>query len=351
MLVTAFGVALLAFFAAMPLVGLQIGAPWISLAISFVAIPVLDALVGRPRPRGPSPRIPLVRWIPRLHLPLQAALLIGAVVVAPQLDWPTLVVFALAVGSVTGGLGITIAHELGHRASRLDRAIAKALLVSVCDGSFFVEHIRGHHVRVGTPDDPATAPRGMSVYRFIVRSTVGSFVHAWHLEALRLAQRGRSTWHPANWVLTGSLLSLALLVICVAAAGMKGGVLFVVQSAWAIVLLETINYIEHYGLMRRRVNDRYEPVREEHSWDADFVVSNWVLFNLQLHADHHAHVRKPFEHLRAVEHAPQLPAGYPAMLLAAWVPPLWFALMDPRIPPAERTPPSHPEPRSPAHAN
>jgi alkane 1-monooxygenase len=352
MLVTAIGVALLAFFAAMPLVGLQIGAPWISLAISFVAIPVLDALVGPPRLRScPPPPIPLVRWIPRLQLPLQAALLAGAIVVAPRLDWATLVVFALAVGSVTGGLGITIAHELGHRAAPLDRAIAKALLVAVCDGSFLVEHIRGHHVRVGTPDDPATAPRGMSVYRFIVRSTVGSFVHAWRLEALRLAQRGRSPWHPANWVLTSSLLSLALLFACIAVAGAKGGVLFVLQSAWAIVLLETINYIEHYGLMRRRVNGRYEPVREEHSWDADFVVSNWVLFNLQLHADHHAHMRKPFEQLRAVRHAPQLPAGYPAMLLAAWVPPLWFALMDERIPPAHRIPPSQPEPRSPAHAN
>jgi alkane 1-monooxygenase len=351
MLATALGVALLAFFAAMPLVGLHLGAPWASLAISFALIPLLDAWVGRAKPRvTPPPPIPFVRWIPRLQLPLQAALLAGAVAVAPTLSWGTLIVLALAVGSVTGGLGITIAHELGHRASRLDRAIAKALLVMVCDGTFHVEHIRGHHVRVGTPEDPATAPRGMSLYRFLVRSVVGSFVHAWRLEALRLAQKGRSPWHLSNWALAGSLLSLALLVVCAIAGGAKGAALFTLQAVWAIVLLETINYIEHYGLQRDRVGDRFEPVREVHSWDADFTVSNWVLFNLQLHADHHANMRKPFEQLSSSRDAPQLPAGYPAMVLAAWLPPLWFALMNPRIPRAAGNGSFAPDPSSTAPA-
>lgn len=352
MLVTLLGIALLAFFAAMPLVGLQLGLPWASLAISFALIPLLDAWIGRAKPRTVAPApIPLVRWIPRLQLPLQAALLAGAVAVAPTISWSTLLVVALAVGSVTGGLGITIAHELGHRSSRLDRGIAKALLVMVCDGTFHVEHIRGHHVRVGTPEDPATAPRGMSVYRFIVRSVAGSFLHAWRLEALRLARHGRAAWHPSNWALTGSVLSLTLLIACAIAGGAKAAVLFAVQSAWAIALLETINYIEHYGLVRCRIGNRYEPVREVHSWDADFSVSNWVLFNLQLHADHHAHMRKPFEQLLPMRAAPQLPAGYPTMVLAAWLPPLWFALMNPRIPRATGNDRSPPEPRSPVHAN
>jgi alkane 1-monooxygenase len=151
--------------------------------------------------------------------------------------------------------------------------------------------------------------------------------------------------------LTGSLLSLALLVACVIVGGVKGAVLFAVQSAWAIALLETINYIEHYGLVRRRIGNRYEPVREVHSWDADFTVSNWVLFNLQLHADHHSHMRKPFEQLLPVQNAPQLPAGYPAMVLVAWLPPLWFGLMDPRIPRVTGNDSLPREPHSPAHAN
>jgi alkane 1-monooxygenase len=335
MLATLLGVLFLAFFSLMPLHWVAIGAPWASIAVAFVAIPLIDALVGAPRRAGrPRRPIPLVRWIPRLQLPLQAALLIGAVRIAPHLPLDQLIVFALAVGTVTGGMGITIAHELGHRKSTLDRLIAKALLVSVSYGHFFVEHVRGHHVRVATPDDPASAPRGVSVYRFVPRSVGGSFAHAWRLERMRLERTGRSAWHPSNWVLTGSVLSAGLLALAWLAAGPAGALLFGVQAVWAFVLLEIINYVEHYGLQRRRVDGRYEPVREAHSWNADFAVSNWVLFNLQLHSDHHAHMNRPFEELRTVESAPQLPAGYPTMVLLALVPPLWFAVMDPRVPAA-----------------
>jgi alkane 1-monooxygenase len=293
---------------------------------------LLDVAVGSPRPDAPRNPPAFARWIPRLQLPLQAILLVQALQIAPSLDAGQLLLFALAVGTVTGGLGITIAHELGHRSSVLDRWIAKALLVSVCYGHFFVEHVRGHHVRVGTPDDPATAPRGMNVYRFFVRSVAGSFTHAWRLEASRLARRGRSPFSPSNWVLSGSLISLALLGMAAWVGGAHATVLFVLQSVVAVVLLETINYIEHYGLRRRHVDGRYEPVREEHSWNADYVVSNWILFNLQLHSDHHAHMQRPYEQLRTVPHAPQLPAGYPVMVLVALVPPLWFATMDSRVP-------------------
>lgn len=333
MLATLLGVLFLAFFSLMPLHWVAIGAPWMSIVVAFVAIPLIDAAVGAPRRRsGSPPRIPLVRWIPRLQVPLQAVLLAGAVRIAPHLPIDQLLVFAFAVGTVTGGMGITIAHELGHRASQLDRLLAKALLVSVGYGHFFVEHVRGHHVRVATPDDPATAPRGMSVYRFIPRSVVGSFAHAWRLERLRLERSGRPAWHASNWVLAGSLVSAGLLALAWLAAGPKGALLFGLQAVWAFVLLEIINYVEHYGLRRRRVDGRYEPVRAEHSWNADFAVSNWVLFNLQLHSDHHAHMNRPYEQLRTVDSAPQLPAGYPTMVLLALVPPLWFAVMDSRVP-------------------
>jgi alkane 1-monooxygenase len=233
---------------------------------------------------------------------------------------------------VTGGIGITVAHELGHRASRLDRALAKALLVTVLYGHFFVEHVRGHHVRVGTPDDPATAPRGMNVYRFWLRSVGGSFIHAWRLEALRLSRTGGSAWSLRNWVLTGSLLSVALVAAAWLAAGEKGLAFFIVQGVFAFTLLEVVNYVEHYGLRRSRDGARYEAVAPRHSWNADYTLSNWLLLNLQLHSDHHAHMERPFETLRSMPQAPQLPAGYPTMVVAALVPPLWFALIDPRLP-------------------
>jgi alkane 1-monooxygenase len=335
-IVSILSVIFLGAFALAPLFAIEIGAPWLSLAIAFIAIPVIDALVGAPKPGAqpdePRARLPFVRWIPRTQLLFQATLLVQAMRIAPTLTVGELLVFAAAVGTVTGGLGITIAHELGHRASRLDRTIARALLVSVCYGHFLVEHVRGHHVRVATPEDPATAPRGMSVYRFFMRTLAGSFVHAWRLEALRLQRRGRSPWHPSNWVLAGSLLSLLLLACGYLFAGPKALLLLALQSAWAVLLLETINYIEHYGLRRRCEGGRYEPIRVEHSWNADFIVSNWVLFNLQLHSDHHAHMERPFEELRTARSAPQLPAGYGTMVLLALLPPAWFAVMDRRLP-------------------
>lgn len=324
------GIAFLAAFTLGPLFWVAIDAAWMPIVIAFALIPVIDAWVRRPRHRRVQP-LPLARWIPRTQIIFQSVLIVQAVRIAPSLAATELIVFGLAVGTITGGIGITIAHELGHRASRLDRAIARALLVMVGYGHFIVEHVRGHHVRVGTPDDPATAPRGMNVYRFIVRSVAGSFLHAWRLEALRLQSTGRGAWHPANWVLSGTLASLVLAALAFAFDGVAGVLLFVLQAAWAIVLLEVINYVEHYGLERKRIGDRYEPVRPEHSWNANFAVSNWVLFNLQLHSDHHARMRRSYEELQSIDTAPQLPAGYPAMVLLALVPPAWFAAIEPRL--------------------
>jgi len=332
-----FGVALslLALFSLLPLVGVGVGLPWLSLAITFIAIPLLDAAIGQPGAgaRGIDLPVRLVRWLPRAQVPLQAGLLLLAILVLPSLSAGEAVLLAFAAGTVTGGIGITVAHELGHRASRLDRALSKALLVSVCYGHFYVEHNRGHHVRVATADDPASAPRGMGVYRFIVRSVIGSFLHAWRLEALRLRSRGRSAFNASNWVLSGSVLSAAMLVCAALAAGVNAAIFLLAQATWAVALLEIVNYIEHYGLRRRRLDGgRFEPVAPHHSWNADFTISNWLLFNLQLHSDHHAHVERPFEALRSMPQAPQLPAGYPTMVLVALLPPLWFALMDQRLP-------------------
>jgi alkane 1-monooxygenase len=325
-------VVFLTFFVLSPLGWVKLGMPWLTLVIGFVLIPLIDMAVGTSRPNVARNPPAFARWIPRLQLPLQAVLLVQGVRIAPGLDAAQIVLFAIAVGAITGGLGITIAHELGHRSSLVDRWIAKALLVSVCYGHFFVEHVRGHHVRVATPEDPATAPRGMNVYRFIMRSVLGSFLHAWKLEIKRLRRQRLPSFGPFNWVLTGSVLSLALLSLAAWQGGSAAACFFVLQSIVAVVLLEIINYLEHYGLQRRKIAGRYEPVREVHSWNADFMVSNWILFNLQLHSDHHVHVQRPYEQLRTMPQAPQLPAGYPAMVMLALVPPLWFATMNPRVP-------------------
>ena len=326
-------IAFLALFTTMPLAWLKLGVPWMPLVITFFVIPLLDAAVGA---RTPNPFIrvhpALARWIPRAQVPLQAVVLVAAVLTAPSLSWSELVLFALAVGTVTGGVGITIAHELCHRANALDRTLAKVLLLSVAYGHFVVEHVRGHHVRVATLEDPATAPRGMNVYRFVLRSACGSFAHAWQLEAMRLSRLRRSAWHASNWVLSGTAMAAGLAVLAAGAGGTHGLVLFLLQAIWAVILLEVVNYIEHYGLVRRRVGARYEPVDERHSWSADFTVSNWMLFNLQLHSDHHARMQQPYEALQSVAAAPRLPLGYPALVPVALLPALWFSLMDSRLP-------------------
>lgn len=327
--------SVLALFTLLPLLAARIGLVWLPLAITFIAIPLLDVLVGSPRHQRTAPMLQSrwARWLPRAQVPLQLSLLLQAVLLAPTLNGVDFVLFALAVGTVTGGVGITVAHELGHRRSQLDRVLSRLLLLTVGYGHFYVEHNRGHHARVATADDPASAPRGMHVYRFIARSLVGSFVHGWRLEALRLSRNGRSPWRLANWVLTGSLLSLSLLIIAAIALGSDAALFVALQAGWAVALLEIVNYIEHYGLRRTILpSGRAEPVAPRHSWNADYIVSNWLLFNLQLHSDHHAHVERPFETLRSVALAPQLPAGYPTMVLAALIPPLWFAWMDKRIP-------------------
>jgi alkane 1-monooxygenase len=325
----------LAAFTLLPWFSAVAGRPWLGLLVTFLMIPLLDAWVGRPRGGRNTPDLPraLAAWLPRLHVPLQATLLGSALWLLPSLSPPAQAVFALAVGTVTGGIGITVAHELGHRASRLDRGLARLLLVSVGYGHFHVEHNRGHHVRVATPDDPASAPRGMTVYRFIVRSVIGGFLHAWRLESMRLAARGHSALHPTNWVLTGTLLWSGLVMAAGVGLGFSAALFMVGQALCAVGLLEIVNYIEHYGLQRRRLaSGRLEPVAPHHSWNADFTISNWLLFNLQLHSDHHAHVQRPFEALRSMPQAPQLPAGYPTLVLVALLPPLWFALMDRRVP-------------------
>jgi alkane 1-monooxygenase len=235
------------------------------------------------------------------------------------------VLLAASVGTATGGIGITAAHEMGQRASVLDRALAQIGLALVGYGHFYIEHNRGHHVRVGTVDDPATARFGENVYAFWLRSLAGSFRHALKLEAMRRGHRGQGVLHDRVWQLTA--LSAGYAAAAWAFAGWAGLAFWVLQALIAVLLLETTNYLEHYGLRR----ERGQPVGPQHSWDSDQWLSNAFLFNLERHADHHAHPERPFEALRATPAAVQLPMGYAGMVVLAWLPPLWRAVMHPRL--------------------
>ena len=302
--------------------------------LAIAAMELLPALRRSAPPERPSA---WHRAVLRLHVPLQAALLaLGLMVVLrPAHGLETALLAGLAVGGVTGALGITFAHELGHSRSRLDRALAWLLMGSVLYAHFMVEHYRGHHPRAASDEDPASARRGESVWRFLPRTVSGGWRSAWALEAMQLARRGRG-WARSQ-LAWASAAQLVLLVALATLGGPKALVFWLVQAAYAVLLLETINYIEHYGLRRARRDGRLEPFSTGHAWNADHALSNALLVNLQRHSDHHMHAWKPYSTLEPLP-GPQLPTGYSGCLFLAWASPLWLRVMEPRLTAALCTP-------------
>ncbi|MEX2197606.1 MAG: alkane 1-monooxygenase [Burkholderiales bacterium] len=313
--------------AAAPPVGHWLGVYWYAFVVFWVVVPIVDFLVGRgARPdtaeeihrleRNPFFRFVLHAWAPlQLGLIGWGAWLVGSGGVAGF----DAILFTLSVGLATGGVGITIAHELGHKRSALDRLLSRVLLVSVSYGHFTVEHNRGHHVRVATREDPASARYGEAFWTFLPRTLIGSLAHAWQLDRREVL---------GSWAAT-----LAIAAALGAAFGPLAVAFFFGQGAMAVTLLEAVNYIEHYGLQRRKLPDgRYERPNASHAWDAYEWLSNAFLVNLQRHADHHLNPMRPYAALQPQEDSPKLPMGYPGMVPLAFVPPLWFAVMNPRVP-------------------
>lgn len=232
----------------------------------------------------------------------------------------------LSMGLCCGVLGINVAHELGHRVGRHERWMARALLWTSLYGHFIVEHNRGHHRRVATREDPASAWRGQWLFAFILRSVTLGWRSAWQLETEYLRSRDLPLWrHEVAWT---TVAQAALLAV----GGLMGGaqaVLGMVAAAFiGILLLETVNYVEHYGLSRRPgERGRAERVMPHHSWNSSHPLGRTLLFDLTRHSDHHAHAARPYQVLRHHAEAPQLPTGYPGMMLLAWCPPLFFHVM------------------------
>jgi alkane 1-monooxygenase len=306
--------------------------PWAAWA-SMLSVQVALALVERAAPRWSSPAgegatRPWFAWCLRMHLLWQAVLLALGVGLSHDGTWPAAVALGFAVGGISGSQGITFAHELGHSRSRVDRFCAWLLMGSVLYAHFMVEHYRGHHPRAATHADPASARFGESLWRFLPRTLGGSASSAWRLEAQHLRQR-RLGWHrsPLVWATAAQLALLSGLAFIFGAAAV---LFWLVQAAYAVFLLEAINYIEHYGLARGEANGQREPFAMHHAWNADHALTNCLIANLQRHSDHHLHAWKPYATLDALP-GPQLPTGYAGCLFLASVPRLWFAAMHPRL--------------------
>jgi alkane 1-monooxygenase len=262
-------------------------------------------------------------------VPIQWALLLFFLVQVgnTELTWVVKLGLTTAFGMACGVLGINAAHELGHRPTGHEQFMAKALLLSTLYMHFFIEHNRGHHKHVSTDEDPASSRRGEWLYAFFLRSITGSWLSAWKLEHQRLRKKGLPVVSLHNGMLRFQLVQLALLAAIAALFGTGVMAWFIGAAFIGILLLETVNYIEHYGLRRRRKGDTYERTLPIHSWNSDHPLGRMILLELTRHSDHHYMASRRYQVLRHFDDSPQLPAGYPAMMALAFFPPLWFRVM------------------------
>ncbi|MET7945950.1 alkane 1-monooxygenase [Micromonospora sp. NPDC005324] len=312
---------------------------WFTPIVVFGLIPVLDLLRGDDRQNPPEEAVPRLsadgyyRWLTYLYLPAQYAALVlcCSVWTRDGLSMAGAAGLVATVG-VVNGIAINTAHELGHKRERVERWLSKVALAPTGYGHFYVEHNRGHHVRVATREDPASSRLGESFWAFWPRTVFGSLRSAWRLETSRFRVRGRSPWTHRNDVLNAWAMTLVLYAALTVTFGPGVLPFLALQAVVGFSLLEVVNYLEHYGLARQRtVAGRYEKVDPRHSWNSDRTVTNVFLFQLQRHSDHHANPLRRYQTLRSFDAAPRLPAGYATMVVVALVPPLWRRVMDHRV--------------------
>ncbi|NND93596.1 MAG: alkane 1-monooxygenase [Flavobacteriales bacterium] len=249
-----------------------------------------------------------------------------------SLDYTTLIGRTISMGLMCGVIGINVGHELGHRSPGWDHLMGEILMLSSLENHFIPYHNNGHHLNVATHSDPATARKNESVYLFWFRSHFGSYFQAWRLEQHRLRRQAIHWFSWKNKMIKYTLAQIILLITIYFAFDLRAVLFFLTASIFGILLLETVNYIEHYGLLRKqKKNGRYERVQHHHSWNSDYVIGRVVLFELSRHSDHHYKANKHYQLLDSLDTSPQMPTGYPGMMVFALFPPLWFRYMNKQI--------------------
>ena len=312
---------------------------WMGPIFLYLIIPALDLVFGDDPSNPPDDVIAWLerdkyyRWVTYLFLPMQyLAFFVGfGLITYHHLGLLDQLGVAFTLGSVNG-VAINIAHELGHKKEHMERWFARIALAPTFYGHFFIEHNRGHHVRVATPADPASSRLGETFWEFLPRTVTGSLRNAWRLEQVRLRRVGRRTVSADNDVLNAWAISVVLWGAVLALFGVDSMPFLLIQAVFGFALLEAVNYLEHYGLARRQLSDgRWEQVDPRHSWNNNNTVTNLFLYHLQRHSDHHANPTRRYQALRHFEESPQLPSGYATMIVLAYFPPLWRRVMDKRV--------------------
>ena len=334
---------------AYPLVALGAIAGWfytgsemalfIPLAFFYLIIPVADRIFGNDENNPPEEIVPQLEadnyysYLARALIPSYFIVLAVTAWFVGTQDLSLIGFAAVAVGTgIFSGTALTLGHELGHKRSPLDKLLARIVLAVPAYGHFMIEHNRGHHTQVATPEDPASSRMGETIYQFACREMPGALRRGWRLEQERLERAGKPVLSADNEILQSWGLTAAINIGLIAAFGWIMLPFLAIHHFLAWWQLTSANYIEHYGLLRgKREDGRYEPCQPRHSWNSNHRVSNLVSLHLERHSDHHANPTRSYQALRHFDDAPELPGGYSAMFLLAYVPKLWFKVMDPKV--------------------
>lgn len=309
------------------------------IVVFYAVVPIADLVFGNDENNPPEEIVPQLeadtyyRYLVWALIPSYFVVLgLSAWFVGTQSLSLLGVVAVTVTAGIFAGTAITLGHELGHKRSPLDKLLARVVLAVPAYGHFVIEHNRGHHTQVATPEDPATSRMGESIYTFARREMPGALRRAWRLEQERLERAGKPVLSFDNEVLQSWGLTALINVGLIATFGWIMLPFLAIHHLFAWWQLTSANYIEHYGLLRqKRDNGRYEPCQPKHSWNSNHIVSNLLSLHLERHSDHHANPTRGYQALRHFDDAPELPGGYSAMFLLAYVPRLWFKVMDPKV--------------------
>lgn len=311
----------------------------IPLIYLFGIVPLIDMVVGEDVHNPPEAVMPAMMkdnfYRFSIYPHILNIFIVFAVTVwfvgTQSLPWWSYIAIVVSAGIGSGGV-LTLTHELGHKNNKLDKFMAKMGNSIIGYGHFCIEHNRGHHVMVSTPEDPASARMGENIYRFAVREISGTFSRGWHHERERLEKLGLGFWTWKNDVLQSYAITLAIMAVAVAVFGPLILLFIIPHHVFGWYTLTQANYIEHYGLLRQKLpNGKYERTQPHHSWNTNHLFSNMQLFHLQRHSDHHANPLRPYQVLRDFPDLPTLPNGYLGCYSLAAIPPLWYKVMDKRV--------------------
>jgi len=312
---------------------------YLPLVVFFILIPLAE-LVVKPdarnldeNERAIAADDPFYDWLLYSMVPLQFGFLIWFLMTFQTAQSNLeLTGRTISMAIMCGVIGINIGHELGHRVHRGEQFLGELLLLTSLENHFLPYHNRGHHNNVATPSDPATARKNEWLYSFWLRSHFGSYVQAWQIEFDRMRIIGKSKFSLHNKMIAYTLIQFILCILIFLVIGKTALLFFLIVALGGILLLETVNYIEHYGLLReKRENGTYDRVRRIHSWNSNHVFGRVVLFELSRHSDHHYKPDRPYQLLETHEESPIMPTGYPGMMLLALLPPLFFNVMNKKL--------------------